>query len=423
VTGFAETACALGRRICRDAIWAGNACNWIGPSADSWNPWEIRQRSLTPDLYSGTGGIALFLACLARIEDAPLIHKTAEGAATHAWAHARDLSHAVQIGVYSGTLGIAWALVRIGEVLGAPSWLERGLELLESIDLEAADAGFDVMSGYAGAIPVLLDLSRRFERPAWLETALHWGGKLERAATKTPEGSSWRTIDVRAAARRRNLTGFSHGTAGIGWALVQLFQATGESRFCHAAEQAFQYERSFYNAEAENWPDFRDYLRPPGSPPAYGMAWCHGAPGIALSRLRAWRFGGSQLRDEAEIAIRTTSRALESSAAVHGGFSLCHGCAGNADVLLEASRELAAPDLRQIAENIGQRGIDSFERQRWPWPCGIPGAGESTSLMLGTSGIGYFYLRSCGFGPANRSDHRIDRKPAMDARESGPNTF
>lgn len=183
--GFAETASALGRRICRDAIWAGDACNWIGPSADSWNPWDIRQRSLTPDLYSGTSGIALFLACLTQTEDAPLIRKTAEGAANHAWEHARDRHRAVQIGIYSGTLGIVWSLIRIGEVLKTPSWLERGLELLEGIDLEAADGGFDVMSGYAGAIPVLLELSRRFERTAWLETALRWGGELERAATKT----------------------------------------------------------------------------------------------------------------------------------------------------------------------------------------------------------------------------------------------
>jgi hypothetical protein len=28
-----------------------------------------------------------------------------------------------------------------------------------------------------------------------------------------------------------------------------------------------------------------------------------------------------------------------------------------------------------------------------PWPCGIPGAGEAPGLMLGTAGIGYFYLR------------------------------
>jgi lantibiotic modifying enzyme len=78
---------------------------------------------------------------------------------------------------------------------------------------------------------------------------------------------------------------------------------------------------------------------------------------------------------------------------VKSGFSLCHGCAGNADVLLEADRNLGAPDLRELAETIGHYGIEQFESQRLPWPCGLPGAGETISLMLGTSGIGYFYLR------------------------------
>ncbi|HYK57786.1 MAG TPA: lanthionine synthetase LanC family protein, partial [Bryobacteraceae bacterium] len=125
-----------------------------------------------------------------------------------------------------------------------------------------------------------------------------------------------------------------------------------------------------------------------------GMAWCHGAPGIALSRLRAWRLTGSvEARKEAEIAAQTTRRALESSDAANAGFSLCHGCAGNADVLLDASRYLNAPDLRELAEKVADRGIEQFEAQRLPWPCGIPGAGETSCLMLGAAGVGCFYLR------------------------------
>jgi lantibiotic biosynthesis protein len=391
---FADIASAIARRICRDAIWAGDACNWIGPFAESWNTWEILQRSFGPDLYSGTSGIALFLASVAQIDSERLIRKTALGAATHSFKHALDFPRAAQIGVYSGTLGIAWSLLRIGEALGASEWHDRGMELLAKIDLEADGAALDVMSGYAGAIPLLLELSRQFERPAWAEMASRWGDRLELAATKAPEGWSWRTIDLPANTGGRNLTGFSHGTAGIGWAFAQLFQATGEFRFQRAAQQAFQYERSFYSAEVENWPDFREYLRPPGSPAAYGIAWCHGAPGIALSRLRAWRLSGhTQAREETEIAIRTTQRALASPNAPNGGFSLCHGCAGNADVLLEASRDLEAPHLRDAAENIGRMGMERFETQRWPWPCGVPGAGETCNLMLGTAGIGYFYLR------------------------------
>lgn len=222
------------------------------------------------------------------------------------------------------------------------------------------------------------------------------GRPARRSALKSPEGWSWKTIDFPGHTEGRNLTGFSHGTAGIGWAFLELFEATREPRFRNAAEEAFRYERTHYNAENENWPDFRDFLRPPGSPstPAFGTAWCHGGPGIALSRMRAWQITGSpQMREEAEAGVRTTKRALESPGAVTTGFSLCHGCAGNADVLLEASRILGEPGLREVAEKIGYAGIERFESKRLPWPCGLPGAGETKNLMLGTAGIGYFYLR------------------------------
>jgi lantibiotic modifying enzyme len=394
VSTFFETAAAIARRICRDAIWADGSCNWIGPFVDSWNVWDIRQRSFGPDLYSGTSGVALFLASVAGMENDRLIRKTAQGAARHAYQHAGEFPPTLRAGVYSGTIGVAWALIRTGDLLDAPDWKERGFALLDDLGPQTTGDGLDVMAGYAGAIPVLLEISRRFARPAWVELASSWGDRLEQAAIKAPEGWSWKTINLPGQSAHRNLTGFSHGAAGIGWAFVQLFEATGEARFRNAAEQAFRYERSFYSAENENWPDFRDFLRAPGSPPAFGVAWCHGAPGIALSRLRAWRVTDApEARKEADIALRTTRRTLESPGAAISGFSLCHGCAGNADVLLEGHRDLGAPELREAAEKTGHAGIDQFESARLPWPCGVPGAGETACLMLGIAGIGYFYLR------------------------------
>jgi lantibiotic biosynthesis protein len=396
VSAFLEHACTIARRICRDAIWADGSCNWIGPSIDSFNVRDVRQKSFGPDLYSGTSGVALFLASVAQQGHERLMRKTAEGAAHHAYSRANDVPPSLRIGMYSGTIGIAWSLIRVGELLGAGAWQERGIALLDQIDVDIADAGLDVMSGYAGAIPVLLELSRLYARPAWAELALRWGNQLVRAAAKSSEGWSWKMIGPPERAGQRNLTGFSHGTAGVGWALLELSEITHESRFRNAAEEAFLYERSHYNAENENWPDFRDFLRQPGlsTTPVFGTAWCHGAPGIALSRLRAWHLTGSpQARKEAEIAVRTTKRILEAPDAARSGFSLCHGCAGNADVLLEAGRSLTAPDLREVAEKIGYAGIEQFESQRLPWPCGLPGAGETKNLMLGTAGIGYFYLR------------------------------
>ncbi|HEX3683458.1 MAG TPA: lanthionine synthetase LanC family protein [Bryobacteraceae bacterium] len=393
---FLAQAFAIARRVSRDAIWCNGSCNWIGPSIESTDVTDVRHRSFGPDLYAGTSGVALFLASAAEASGERIVRKTAEGAARHAQSHAQDLPPAVRIGMYSGNVGITWALTRVGELLGDGTWVEQGLALLDDIDGQVSAGAIDVMSGYAGAIPVLLDLSRRYGRPAWLERAARWGGELERSAVKSSEGWSWRTIDLPAQLAGRNLTGFSHGTAGIGWAFLELFEATREPRFREAAEEAFRYERTHYSAEHENWPDFRDYLRPPGAPavPNFGAAWCHGAPGIALSRIRAWRLTGSaEARQEAEAAMRTTRRTLESPNALGGSFSLCHGCGGNADVLLEYDREFQAPELRQVAETVGNQGIEQFEAQRLPWPCGVPGAGETANLMLGLSGIGYFYLR------------------------------
>jgi lantibiotic biosynthesis protein len=396
VSGFLEQASNIARGICRDAIWSDGCCNWMGPSIDSFNVWDVRQKSFGPDLYSGTSGVALFLAALAHLQPDRLVRRTAEGAARHAYEHAGDFAPALRVGLYSGRIGVAWALIQTGEFLGDCTWQERGLALLDDLDADIDDAGVDLMSGFAGAIPALIQLSRRYSRPAWIELASRWGDRLEKAAVRSPEGWSWKTFELPGKSDGRNLTGFSHGAAGIGWAFCELFAATGELHFRDAAEAAFGYERAFYSADHQNWPDFRDYLWPAGSSPepVYATAWCHGAPGIALSRLRAWRLTGSpEARLEAEIAFRTTQRALDLPGAPRSGFCLCHGCAGNADLLLEAAREFGIPDLRTAAEKTGYSGIEQFESERLPWPCGIQGAGESASLMLGTAGIGYFYLR------------------------------
>ena len=62
------TALAIGRRICRDAIWYGERCTWTGAQGDEQaylkgQP-SLKYSTLGPDLYDGTAGIGLFLAAL-----------------------------------------------------------------------------------------------------------------------------------------------------------------------------------------------------------------------------------------------------------------------------------------------------------------------------------------------------------------------
>src|SRR4029453_1464936 len=77
------------------------------------------------------------------------------------------------------------------------------------------------------------------------------------------------------------LTGFSHGAAGIGWALVKLGLTTVDERFVDGGLAGFAYERGEYRPDPHNWPDHRVAA---GDPAGRLCAWCHGAAGIGLAR-------------------------------------------------------------------------------------------------------------------------------------------
>jgi lantibiotic modifying enzyme len=174
------------------------------------------------------------------------------------------------------------------------------------------------------------------------------------------------------------LTGFAHGTAGIAWALAKLSTVTHEERFERVALEALTYERSLFNEEAGNWPDFR-----PNAPSPFRVAWCHGAAGIGLSRLSQ---PDPFARSEVEAAVRTTV-----DSGLGRNHSLCHGDLGNLDFLQTAAGFLHDQDLDILVARLANSLIDDIER-RGP-RSGLPLQVETPGLMTGLAGIGYGLLR------------------------------
>ena len=392
--GFLAAAWTLGARLCRDALWAGERCNWLGDSMEFVDgDWKVVHRAFGPDLYAGTSGIALFLARLHEHTGEAVFRTTALGAARHAVSRMDAIAAPARAGVYSGLTGIAFALTDAGSRLDAPELIEAAGATLRSLaDDDIAVAGLDVVGGSAGAIPALLLLRRRHPALGLAELAVRHGKRL--IETAQPDGEDAWSWDTLGTPGQRNLTGFSHGTAGVGWALLELHRATGEDDFLHAAHRAFGYERRWFNSRQDNWPDLRSIASPQAdAEPNCTIAWCHGAPGIGLSRLRAWQLtGDTTALQEAQAALRSTSSFLRQMAT--GGpidFSLCHGLGGDADLLIEASRILGDLGYLALAQEIGRAGIERYAQVAWP--CGIPGGGEAPNLMLGLAGIGHFFLR------------------------------
>ena len=133
------------------------------------------------------------------------------------------------------------------------------------------------------------------------------------------------------------------------------------------------------------WADLR-YVAA-GEPARYMAAWCNGATGIGLSRLRILRhYHDPALLRDAGAAVRATLRK-----GFGNNHCLCHGDLGSLELLLEASRGLGDPAWgRELSEQTS-RVFASIEENGWI--CGLPLAVESPGLMEGIAGIGYGLLR------------------------------
>ena len=407
---FLEAASRIGKRLVNQALWNGSVCTWQIMTPDKSRPQQKRAISTLASgtLYQGTAGIALFLAELYKLSREEETKRAAEGAIRHAIAEAQNLP-ATSFGFHTGRVGIAYAAARIATVFDKPEYLKEASHLFQPLaGNEHHDQGIDVIAGAAGAIPALIQLSEVCDHDLLMDMAMRLGDHLIDVAGKEPCGWSWTTLTPSAV---RNLTGLAHGAAGAGYALLELYQTTGFDKYLYAAEQAFLYERQFYNAEVSNWPDLRhmelgeylfngqlDELKAiaiAGKLPPYIMhymsGWCHGAPGIGLTRTRVFEILHHQIyKDEALAAIKATEASLDLQGS---NFSLCHGLAGNCELLLYAAEVFDDITLRRRAEACGLLGWETIEKSGKSWPCGTVAAVPDPSLMLGEAGIGYFYLR------------------------------
>jgi lantibiotic modifying enzyme len=116
-------------------------------------------------------------------------------------------------------------------------------------------------------------------------------------------------------------------------------------------------------------------------------AWCHGAPGIGLARLRSL----SHLDDAASRAEISTALATTLAEGFGQNHSLCHGDLGNLDFVMQAAEGLGDPRWRPQANRRAALILEGIDREGWL--CGVPLRVESPGLMTGLAGIGFGLLR------------------------------
>ena len=215
------------------------------------------------------------------------------------------------------------------------------------------------------------------------------------------------------------LTGFSHGAAGIAWSLAEVGAATGSATLVEAARATMRVENAGFSNALGNWLDFRDADTGGGTgggpgdgtggdanaaAPSAMSAWCHGAPGIGLARLRtASLLDDEASRTDARVALEHVVGTLthDPRALPHG---LCHGLCGNLEPLLEASRLDGGARWRAPLDATLEALLDAVALGH-PWRGCARSGRQTPGLMLGLAGIGHFLLR--------RADPRNGPRPVL----------
>jgi len=196
---------------------------------------------------------------------------------------------------------------------------------------------------------------------------------------KDNQPAGWRTLPWCSP-----LGGFSHGAAGICYALFRLYERTKDEALWEAAREGLVFERDLYDPAKKNWRDLR-------SPKAgFSVCWCHGAPGVALGRIAALHIMDSEeIRAEINDGLETTR-----TAALDDLDHVCCGNFGRVEVLHYAARKLGRPDLLEEAFGLAERVLQrARSRGRYGWDQDPTVKIFDPSFFTGAAGLGYSLLR------------------------------
>jgi type 2 lantibiotic biosynthesis protein LanM len=380
------TAIAIAEQIARRALrLPGGGVTWMAPQLLP----GVDRYQFQPcgyDLYDGVSGIALFLSAVEHVTGGAGFREVILSALQPLRQALRSqgvqTARALGIGGVSGLGSLMYALTSISRFLQEPSLLKDAQLVAQLVtdELLCGDRAFDISAGSAGTLLGLLALYDLVRDQAILDRASACGRHLLASRVQSPAGPrAWPTVS------NKLLTGFSHGAAGIAYALLRLFATARDRAYYEAAAEGIAYEDSLFAAETGNWPDLRVEAQP-----AFMTSWCHGAPGIGLARVGGlpW-LDAERIRDDIAAAMQTTLRV-----GVGGQDHLCCGNLGRGECLLAASEALVVPEWAEIARAHAYQVIAQAQQEQsyCLFPCG-PARVDSPSFFRGTAGIGYALLR------------------------------
>ncbi len=314
---------------------------WISPLISSEDNLQWSAGLIGHDLYGGTSGLALTLAAYARrcrddraAEAAtrvfgPLAGQIKANSLEGPEAHTEGLV---------GLPGICWALSAANDLL--PEFeVDRGMLLDRMVELQPLGETLEVVAGQAGTLLCALAIAERMgDAHGQSRTAVDAIAKDFHSALEKELADKGAPVDY---------TGFAHGMGGLVSALLCHHRFSGSSRSLRLARDVQHRLDNSFDRTINDWP------RVLGSE-EQSFGWCHGAPGLLLSRL-AWRG-----IDDSFLTSPFVDRLLELTLqrGLGSNMTYCHGDLGTLEILTMFDTTIGGgdrgPRLRQTLSRVAQ---------------------------------------------------------------------
>lgn len=387
---FASVAEQVARHLVQTAISCADRSTWLTRVALPREAAEQQQvATLDPYVYKGLPGVCLFLSRAFRRFGSGVFADCARRALRQAALLLATNAAPSPSGLYAGRFGSLAVLAESATLLElrreSESYRHAALQYGGSI----SEGPLDLIGGAGGIILGALKLGA--DGYGIAQSLAH---RICQRRINSDDGCTWDvTVATGEKMSERPLTGFAHGNSGIAFALLAVDAiCESDARFRMVAEDALRYEDLLFDQRARNWPDFRRLqLTDSAETRHFATAWCHGGPGMVLPRVLAACRGSPapSLEWALETALSTLDRGLGSRGI---DATLCHGLGGLIDILLFAAQRLRRPELVMRCRRAATHLAELYASPAM-WPTGFAGGGLAPGLLVGSSGIGYQYLR------------------------------
>ena len=360
------------------AIWTA-----LQPGAHGWEVGPTGH-----DLYGGLAGIGLSLGYLAERLADESVRALAGACLSTAFSvldAERDLGRFrnQSVGAFSGRSGVLYAAHQLALLWKDDALLRRAIGLATDLTEDGSGDKLDVASGAAGALLVLSHLYRSTSDVAVRSAAEVFAAKL--LAQVAVEGE--RTV-IQSSQGDALQSGFAHGAAGIAYALHVYGNVIDSDEMVSLSRKLFFSREDALKEMERSTPGAMKYSsQPPHNFALSTLSWCHGDVGRAMVRLRLQDGQEPGLDPEVDEEI---DRVLASGSVASS--CLCHGDAGNAQLMVDAAYRSAEPGERTRLLRGAQRLLLPYGGAAWRFP--TPNGVECPGLMLGLAGFAHGLMRA-----------------------------